>query len=38
VSARDYGLIKVRSKHGEEGIGLCHAGGSGGQIAVVAVE
>ncbi len=38
VSARDYCLVKVRSTDGEEGIGFCYVGSSGGRIAAVAVE
>lgn len=38
VSARDYCLVKVRSTDGEEGIGFCYVGSSGGQIAAVAIE
>lgn len=34
VSARDYCLVKVRSTDGEEGIGFCYVGSSGGRIAV----
>ena len=38
VSARDYCLVKVRSTEGEEGIGFCYVGSSGGRIAAIAVE
>jgi L-alanine-DL-glutamate epimerase-like enolase superfamily enzyme len=38
VSARDYCLVKVRSKEGIEGIGFCYAGSTGGRIAQIAVE
>lgn len=38
VSARDYCLVKVRSTDGEEGIGFCYVGSSGGRIAAAAVE
>lgn len=37
VSARDYGLIKVRAG-GVEGIGFCYAGSSGGILVAQAVE
>jgi len=38
VSARDYCLVKVRSRQGVEGIGFCYAGSAGGNIARAAVE
>ena len=38
VSARDYCLVKVRSKDGVEGIGFCYVGSAGGRIAQIAVE
>jgi L-alanine-DL-glutamate epimerase-like enolase superfamily enzyme len=38
VSARDYGLVKVRSVDGTEGIGFCYAGSSGGTLVAHAVE
>ena len=38
VSARDYALVKVRSRDGVEGIGFCYVGSAGGRIAQVAVE
>ena len=38
VNARDYCLVKVRSKDGVEGIGFCYAGSAGGRITQVAVE
>jgi len=38
VNARDYCLVKVRSKDGVEGIGFCYAGSAGGRIAQIAVE
>lgn len=38
VSARDYGLVKVRSSEGVEGIGFCYAGSTAGNIVKVAVE
>jgi len=38
VSARDYGLVKVRSSDGVEGIGFCYAGSAGGTIVAEAVE
>lgn len=37
VSARDYGLVKVRAG-GIEGIGFCYAGSSGGTLVAEAVE
>ena len=37
VSARDYGLVKVRAG-GIEGIGFCYAGSSGGALVAQAVE
>lgn len=37
VSARDYGLVKVRAG-GIEGIGFCYAGSSGGTLVEQAVE
>ena len=37
VSARDYGLVKVRAG-GVEGIGFCYAGSSGGTLVAQAVE
>ncbi|HUR58463.1 MAG TPA: mandelate racemase/muconate lactonizing enzyme family protein [Opitutaceae bacterium] len=38
VSARDYCLVKIRSKQGVEGIGFCYVGSAGGRIALAAVE
>jgi L-alanine-DL-glutamate epimerase-like enolase superfamily enzyme len=38
VSARDYGLVKVRATDGAEGIGFCYAGSSGGTLVAHAVE
>jgi L-alanine-DL-glutamate epimerase-like enolase superfamily enzyme len=38
VSARDYGLVKVTSSNGTEGIGFCYAGSTGGTIVAAAVE
>src|SRR5579859_2389247 len=38
VSARDYGLVKIRSSDGAEGIGFCYAGSSGGTLVAHAVE
>lgn len=38
VSARDYGLVKVRSAEGVEGIGFCYAGSSAGALVQKAVE
>jgi L-alanine-DL-glutamate epimerase-like enolase superfamily enzyme len=37
VSARDYGLVKVRAG-GAEGIGFCYVGSSGGTLVAQAVE
>src|SRR5437667_408502 len=37
VSARDYGLVKVRAG-GIEGIGFCYAGSSGGTLVAHAVQ
>jgi len=37
VSARDYGLVRVRAG-GVEGIGFCYAGSSGGTLVAQAVE
>ena len=38
VSARHYGLVKVRSAEGLEGIGFCYVGSAGGGIFAAAVE
>ncbi len=38
VSARDYGLVKVRSTEGVQGIGFCYAGSTGGALVAHAVE
>ncbi len=38
VTARDYGLVKVRSVDGAEGIGFCYVGSSGGELLPVAVQ
>lgn len=38
VRARDYGLVKIRSTDGVEGIGFCYVGSSGGEVLPVAVE
>ncbi|MGB6104550.1 MAG: mandelate racemase/muconate lactonizing enzyme family protein [Pusillimonas sp.] len=38
VSTRHYGLVKVRSTDGVEGIGFCYIGSDGGQIFTAAVE
>lgn len=38
VTARDYGLVKVRSSDGVEGIGFCYVGSSGGPLVVAAVK
>ena len=37
VSARDYCLVKIRCRDGNEGIGFCYVGSSGGRIAQLAV-
>src|SRR6185295_4940793 len=37
VSARDYGLVRIRAG-GAEGIGFCYAGSSGGELVAQAVE
>ena len=38
VSARHYGLVKVRSSDGVEGIGFCYVGSAGGALLTAAVE
>jgi len=38
VSARDYGLVRIGSSDGTEGIGFCYAGSTGGTIVAQAVE
>jgi len=38
VSARHYGLVKVRSQEGAEGLGFCYVGSAGGELFRVAVE
>lgn len=38
VTERHYGIVKVRSSDGIEGIGFCYAGSRGGEIVKVAVE
>jgi L-alanine-DL-glutamate epimerase-like enolase superfamily enzyme len=38
VSARDYGLVKIRSTDGAQGIGFCYAGSAGGTLVAHAVE
>jgi L-alanine-DL-glutamate epimerase-like enolase superfamily enzyme len=38
VSTRHYGLVKVRSTDGVEGIGFCYVGSAGGELLRVAVE
>ena len=38
VTERHYGLVKVRSSDGHEGIGFCYAGSRGGDLVKVAVE
>lgn len=38
VSERHYGLVKVRSDDGGEGIGFCYVGSAGGAIFTAAVE
>ena len=38
VTARDYGLARIRTKDGAEGIGFCYAGSAAGQLVAVAVR
>lgn len=38
VSRREYGLVKIRSSDGVEGIGFCYVGSAGGELMRVAVE
>ncbi len=38
VSARDYGLVRVRSVGGAEGLGFCYAGSTAGTLVADAVE
>jgi L-alanine-DL-glutamate epimerase-like enolase superfamily enzyme len=38
VSTRHYGLVKVRSADGVEGIGFCYVGSAAGEMLTVAVE
>ena len=38
VTGRDYGLVKVRSTDGVEGIGFCYSGSQGGALTVEAVR
>lgn len=38
VRARDYGLVKLRSADGAEGIGFCYVGTAGAPLAVAAVQ
>lgn len=38
VTSRHYGLVKVRSKDGIEGIGFCYVGSAAGELFRVAVE
>jgi L-alanine-DL-glutamate epimerase-like enolase superfamily enzyme len=38
VSVRHYGLVKVRSDEGVEGIGFCYVGSAGGALFATAVE
>lgn len=38
VKAREYCLVRVRSKDGVEGIGFCYAGTAGGSIVQLAVQ
>jgi L-alanine-DL-glutamate epimerase-like enolase superfamily enzyme len=38
VSTRHYGLVKVRSTDGVEGIGFCYIGSTAGELLTVAVE
>lgn len=37
VSTRHYGLVKVRSSDGVEGIGFCYVGSAAGELLRVAV-
>ena len=38
VAARDYGLVRVRTDDGQEGIGFCYAGHKGGGLVAKAVR
>jgi L-alanine-DL-glutamate epimerase-like enolase superfamily enzyme len=38
VSTRHYGLVKIRSTDGVEGIGFCYVGSAAGELFTVAVE
>ena len=38
VFARDYGLVKVRTSDGIEGVGFCYAGSTGGALVAKAVR
>ncbi|MDF8335603.1 hypothetical protein [Novosphingobium cyanobacteriorum] len=38
VSDRHYGLVKVRSEDGIEGIGFCYVGSAAGELFRVAIE
>ena len=38
VTKRDYGLVKVRSSDGVEGIGFCYVGSAGGELVRVAID
>ncbi len=38
VTARHYGLVKIRSDAGVEGIGFCYVGSAGGELFTVAVQ
>ncbi|MFZ5732985.1 MAG: mandelate racemase/muconate lactonizing enzyme family protein [Pseudomonadota bacterium] len=38
VTSRHYGLVKIRSADGIEGIGFCYVGSAGGELFRVAVE
>lgn len=38
VTGRDYGLVKIRTEDGIEGIGFCYAGSSGGGLVAKAVQ
>ncbi|MBI2772440.1 MAG: mandelate racemase/muconate lactonizing enzyme family protein [Burkholderiales bacterium] len=38
VTHRHYGLVKVRSSEGVEGIGFCYVGSAGGELFTVAVQ
>jgi len=38
VAARDYGLVRITSTDGVEGIGFCYVGSRAGELAPIAVE